>query len=95
VPSGVRGDGQERRTEVSARPGSASAGEKKGLTGGVHLTEREEREHDQLGRREPKRKTHFCGDAIDTCARWASEEGFDLRGREADGAGWAKGKVGR
>jgi hypothetical protein len=55
----------------------------KGLTGGVHLIEREEREHDQLGRREPKRKTHFCGDAIDTWARWAG------------GAGWAKGQVGR
>jgi hypothetical protein len=73
--------------EVAARPGTAGAGEKKGLTRGVHLTEGEERECDQLGRREPKRKTHFCGDAIDTWARWAGEEGFVLRGREAGGAG--------
>jgi hypothetical protein len=64
--------------EVAAWPGSAGVGEKKWLTGGVHLTEREERERDQLGRREPKRKTHFCGDAIDTWARWAGEEGFGL-----------------
>jgi hypothetical protein len=78
--------------EGAVRPGSASAGEKKGLIGGVHLTEREERERDQLGRRDPKRKTHFYGDAIDT---WASEEGFGLRGREAGRAGWAKGQVGR
>jgi hypothetical protein len=81
VPSGVRG--------------SADAGEKKGLIGGVHLTEREERERDLLGRRKPKRKTHFYGDAIDTWARWAGEEGFGLRGREAGRAGWAKGQVGR
>jgi hypothetical protein len=73
--------------EVAARPGTAGAGEKKGLIGRVHLTEREERECDQLGRRDPKRKTHFCGDAIDTWARWAGEEGFVLRGREAGGAG--------
>jgi hypothetical protein len=67
--------------EVAARLGSAGVGEKKGLTGRVHLTEREERERDQLGRHEPKRKTHFCGDAIDTWARWAGDEGFGLRGR--------------
>jgi hypothetical protein len=78
--------------EVAAQSGLAGAGEKKGLLGGVHMREREERERDQLGRREPKRKTHFFGDAIDT---WASEEGFGLRGREAGGAGWAKGQVGR
>jgi hypothetical protein len=66
--------------------------EKKGLIGRVHLTERE---HDQLGRRKPKRKTHFCRDAIDTWARWADEEGFGLRGREAGGASWANGQVGR
>jgi hypothetical protein len=76
--------------EVAAWPGSAGVGEKKGLIGGVHMTEREEREHDQLGRCEPKRKTHLCGDAINT-----GEEGFGLRGREVGGAGWAKGKVGR
>jgi hypothetical protein len=57
--------------EVAAQPGSASVGEIR-LIGGVHLIEREEREHDQLGRREPRRKTHFCGDAIDTWARWAT-----------------------
>jgi hypothetical protein len=73
--------------EVAAQPETASAGQKKGLIGGVHLTEREERECDQLGRREPKRKTHFYGDAIDTWARWAGEECFVLRGREAGGAG--------
>jgi hypothetical protein len=89
------GDGRERRMEVAAQLGSASTGEKKGLTCRVHLIEREERERNQLGRREPKRKTHFCGDTIDTWARWAHEEGFGLRGREAGGAGWAKGQVGR
>jgi hypothetical protein len=51
------------------------------LTARVHLTERDERERDQLRRREPKRKTYFCGDAIDTRARWAGEEGFGLRGK--------------
>jgi hypothetical protein len=51
------------------------------LTAGVHLTERDERERDQLRRHEPKRKTYFYGDAIDTQARWASEEGFSLRGK--------------
>jgi hypothetical protein len=81
--------------EVAAQLGLASTGEKKGLIGGVHLTEREEREHDQLGRHEPKRKTHFYGDAIDTWARWAGEEGFGLWGREAGGASWEKGHVGR
>jgi hypothetical protein len=80
------GDGRERRMEVAARPGSAGAGEKKGLTGRVHLIEREEREHDQR-RREPKRKTHFCGDAIDTWARCTGKEGFGLWGREASWAG--------
>jgi hypothetical protein len=51
------------------------------LIAGVHLMERDERERDQLGRREPKRKTYFCGDAIDTRAGWAGEEGFGLRGK--------------
>jgi hypothetical protein len=73
--------------EVVVWPGSADAGEKKGLTGGVHLTLREERERDLLARREPKRKMHFCGDAMNTWARWAGEEGFGLRGRDASGAG--------
>jgi hypothetical protein len=86
------GDVRERRMEVAVRPGSTGIGEKKGLIGGVHLTEREERERDQLGRREPKSKTYFCGDAIDTWARWASEEGFGLRGREAAGLARPKAK---
>jgi hypothetical protein len=77
------------------RGGQSGAANGGGGAARVHLTEREEREHDQLGRREPKRKTHFCGDTIDTWARWASEEGFGLQGREAGGAGWAKGQVGR
>jgi hypothetical protein len=83
---------------VNGGGGSARVGQrggKKGLTRGVHLIEREERERDQLGRRDPKRKTHFYRDAIDTWARWATEEGFGLRGREAGRAGWAKGQVGR
>jgi hypothetical protein len=58
------------------------------LTAGVHLTKRE---RDQLGRRKPKRETYFYGDAIDTRARWAGEEGFGLQGREDGGASWAKG----
>jgi hypothetical protein len=48
------------------------------------LIERDERERDQLRRHQPKRKTYFCEDAIDTRARWAGEEGFDLRGKR----GW-------
>jgi hypothetical protein len=74
---------------------SQRGGEEGTDRGGVHLIEGEVRECNQLGRREPKRKTHFCGDAIDTWARWAGEEGFGLRGREAGEAGWAKGQVGR
>jgi hypothetical protein len=66
--------------EVAARPESTDAGERKGLTGRVHLTERDESECDQLGRSEPKRRTHFYRNAIDTWARWAGEEGFGLRG---------------
>jgi hypothetical protein len=77
------------------RGGQSGAANGGGGASRVHLTEREEREHDQLGRREPKRKTHFCGDTIDTWARWAGEEGFSLQGREAGGAGWAKCQVGR
>jgi hypothetical protein len=58
-------------------------GKKKGLTGGVRLTMREEREGDQLGRSKPKRETHFCGGAICTWARQASEGCCGLRGRFA------------
>jgi hypothetical protein len=57
------------------------------LIAGVHLIEIDERECDQLGRRERKRKTYFCGDAIDTRARWAGEEGFGLRGKGSQ-RGW-------
>jgi hypothetical protein len=63
------------------QPGSAGMGWETELTARVHLTERDERERDQLGRCEPKRKTYFCGDAIDTWAGWADEEGFGLRGK--------------
>jgi hypothetical protein len=54
------------------------------MTAGVHMTERDERERDQLRRREPKRKMYFCADVIDTRVRWAAEEGFGLRGK----GGW-------
>jgi hypothetical protein len=47
----------------------------------VYLTERDERECDQLKKREPKRKTYFYRDAIDTRARWAGKEGFSLWGK--------------
>jgi hypothetical protein len=80
------GDDREQLMGVAARVGLAGGGKKKGLTGGAHLTEREERIRYQLGWCEPKRKTHFYGDAIDTWARWAGEEGFGLRGREDSGA---------
>jgi hypothetical protein len=60
---------------------SADAGWETELTAGVHLIERDERECDLLGRCEPKRKMYFCGDAIDTRARWAGGEGFGLRGK--------------
>jgi hypothetical protein len=87
--------GQAWRDSAAAQLGSADTGWETELTVGVHLTERDERERDQLGRREPKRKTYFCGDVIDTRAGWAGEEASDCGGREADGAGWAKGQVGR
>jgi hypothetical protein len=76
----VRG-GQAQRDSAAVQPGSAGAGWETELTTGVHLIERDERERDQLRMREPKRKTYFYGDAIDTRARWAGEEGFDLRGK--------------
>jgi hypothetical protein len=58
-----------RRDSVVAQPGLASVGSETELTAEVHLTERDEREHDQLGRRKLKRRTYFYGDAIDTWAR--------------------------
>jgi hypothetical protein len=58
-----------RRDSAVAQPGLASVGWETELTAGVHLTERDERERDQLRRRKPKRKTYFYGDAIDTWAR--------------------------
>jgi hypothetical protein len=61
--------------------GSAGVGWEMELTAEVHLTERDERDRDQLRMREPKRKTYFYGDAIDTRTRWAGEEGFGLRGK--------------
>jgi hypothetical protein len=70
-----------------AQLGSAGMGWETELIAGVHLTERDEREHDQLGRRELKRKTYFYGDAIDTWAGWAGEEGFGLQGK---GGGWGR-----
>jgi hypothetical protein len=66
---------------VASQPGLAGAGWETELTAEVHLVERDERERDQLEKREPKRKTYFCGDDIDTRAGWAGEEGFSLRGK--------------
>jgi hypothetical protein len=66
---------------VVAQPGSAGVGWETELIAGVHLIEIDEREHDQIGRCEPKRKMYFCRDAIITRARWAGEEGFGLRGK--------------
>jgi hypothetical protein len=60
-------------------PGSTGAGWKTELIAGARLTERRERS-DQLGRHEPKGKTYFRKDATDARARWASEDGFGLRG---------------
>jgi hypothetical protein len=67
--------------------GSAGAGLETELIARVHLTEREEREHDRLGMPEPKSKTYFYGDAIDTWAKYAGEEGFGLRGKGGQ-RGW-------
>jgi hypothetical protein len=67
--------GRARRDSAAVQPGSAGTGWETELTARVHLIERE---CYQLGRHEPKRKTYFCGDAIDTWARWAGEEGFSL-----------------
>jgi hypothetical protein len=58
------------------------------LTAWAHLTERREG-GGQLGRREPKGKTYFRKYAINTRASWARER------REARGASWANGRVGR
>jgi hypothetical protein len=77
-----------------AQPRSAGAGWEMELTARVHLTERDERERDQLGRREPKRKMYFYGDAIDTRARWANEEGFSLRGKGGRWGGLGQGPSG-
>jgi hypothetical protein len=44
---------------VKARVKTVGAGWGTELTAKVHLTERDERERDQLGRCEPKRKTYF------------------------------------
>jgi hypothetical protein len=64
---------------VATRSGSAAAGWKTELTAGARLIERRERS-DQLRRREPKGKTYFRKDASDARARWASEDGFGMRG---------------
>jgi hypothetical protein len=50
------------------------------LTTGARLTESRGRS-DQLGRREPKRKTYSRRDATDARAGWASEGGFGLQGQ--------------
>jgi hypothetical protein len=46
--------------------------EKRELTGGVYGSMREERGGDEIGRSKQKWKTHFCEDANDTWAKWAS-----------------------
>jgi hypothetical protein len=71
----------------AAGVGRRRVGDRADSRGGVHLIERDERECDLLGRCEPKRKMYFCGDAIDTRARWAGEEGFSLRGKVGQ-RGW-------
>jgi hypothetical protein len=82
-----------------AQPGSVGVGWETELTAGVHLTERDERERGQLGKREPKRKTYFCGDAIDTRARWATRERLQpagegrLVGLVGPKAKWGAGKA--
>jgi hypothetical protein len=81
VPSGVAwtaGSGEWKWLHGRAR---AAQVKNKGLTGGVLLTVREEREDDQLGRRKPKRETHFHRGAISTRARWVGKGGCCLRGR--------------
>jgi hypothetical protein len=93
--SGASRGGRARRDSAAAQPGLANVRWEMELTTGVHLTERDERERNQLKRHEPKRKTYFSGDAIGTRARWAGEEGFGLRGKGGRWAGWAKGQVGQ
>jgi hypothetical protein len=65
----VRG-GRAWQDSVVAPSRSVGAGWEMELTAGVHLTERERRV-----------RTYFYRDAIDTRARWASEEGFGLLGK--------------
>jgi hypothetical protein len=59
------------------------------LTSGARLTERPGR-GGRLGRREPKGKMYFHEDATDVRAGWAGQDGFGLRGRRGQWAGWAE-----
>jgi hypothetical protein len=93
--SWVARGGQALRDSAAVQPGSTNARWDTELTVRVHLIERDEREHDQLEKREPKRK-HISAETPSTHGpegpvRKASAYG----GREADGTGWAKGQVGR
>jgi hypothetical protein len=64
------------------------------LTAGARLTERRGR-GGRLGRREPKGKTYFPRRRDRRAARWADRDGFGLRGRRCQWAGWARGRLGR
>jgi hypothetical protein len=82
------------RGAVAARASSGSWRWEMELTAGAWLTERRGR-GGQLGRREPKGKMYFSRRHDRRATRWAGRDGFVLRGRRGQWAGWATGRVGR
>jgi hypothetical protein len=83
--------GRRRREEVAT---VSRRGRKMKLTARAHLIERREG-GGQLGRREQNGKMYFRKYAINTRASWAGKVEFSRERREASGAGWANGQVGR
>jgi hypothetical protein len=81
-PGSGGGAGELRRLEVGD-----------GADSWARLTKRRGR-GGRLGRREPKGKTYFPRRGDRRAARWAGRDGFDLRGRRGQWAGWATGRVG-
>jgi hypothetical protein len=62
------------------------------LTARVHLAERDEREHDQLGRREPKRKHIFVETPSTHGPDGLARKALAYGGREAGGLAGPKAK---
>jgi hypothetical protein len=64
------------------------------LTAGARLTERRGR-GGRFERHEPKGKMYSPRRHDRRAARWTGRDGFGLRGRRGQWAGWARGQVGR